>query len=91
MLLLLTQIFCRSVYNFNQYISISPVSLLILPVSHGIQSKQQTGTSLRMAFLVPGRQLALQIDTGTYQEQTRSSFIMRAIVFIKVNINVTKL
>lgn len=65
-------IFCRSFDIFNYLISNSPVSLLILPVSQGIQSKQQTCTSLRIAFLVPGRQLALQIDSGTYRDQTTS-------------------
>lgn len=40
-----------------------------------------------MAFLVPGRQLALQTDTGTYREYNRtSSSIMSAIHILSINI-----
>lgn len=51
--------------------AVSLVLLLNSPSAQAMQSKQQIGLPLTKARWVPGRQLSLQTDSGTYIQGTR--------------------
>ena len=67
---------------------IRPVTLLISPSAHLIQSKQQTGFPFWRTFLVPGGHFSLQTDTGTCMKKTTLRKIhVHSLVFILMQLH----